>query len=125
MAYPVSAIDGLRCLRTLGQANRNAASGPYGTFVQPSGHRSFAVRFTLHRRFSKFTLGDFAPPAFGIVAARAAAAKAMEHVIAGTAPITARPKPRLVPNGDFLTNPFSMKASKWVAELQHPTLWPH
>ena len=67
-----SVIDGLRLI------------------VQPSGHRSFALRYTFARRYQKLTLGDFALPAFGIKAARAAAGKAQEAIGDGQDPNAAK-----------------------------------
>jgi Arm DNA-binding domain len=52
--------------------------------VQPSGERSWALRYRYHGRARKFTLGGY--PALGLKEARAAALQALASVAAGVDP---------------------------------------
>jgi integrase len=56
--------------------------------VQPSGHKSWAVRYRMGRHSRKYTLGPY--PRLGLAAARTAAGRALEAVELGSDPAIAR-----------------------------------
>jgi integrase len=72
--------------RELPDRSNGAVAGLY-LLVQPSGRKSWAVRFRLHGRSHKFTLGGY--PAISLADARAQAGEALALVHKGIDPATA------------------------------------
>ncbi|MGF1497845.1 MAG: tyrosine-type recombinase/integrase [Elainellaceae cyanobacterium] len=63
--------------------------------VQPSGKKSFAVRYRAHGKTKKLTLGPF--PALSLGEAREKARKAMEEVLGGDDPALAKRRRKIAP----------------------------
>jgi integrase len=83
--------------------------------VQPSGVRSWAVRYRLHGKSHKFTIGPY--PAFDLVAAREAAREALQLVARGTDPGKARDDRR---RADAAEDTFEKVARQWIEKVQRP-----
>ena len=91
------AVENAKPRRRDGRLFRNeiadAGSNLY-LIVQPSGARSWAVRFRFDGKPAKLTLGE--PPAMTLVAARVAAAAALEDVAKGIDPRIAKQQAKAV-----------------------------
>jgi integrase len=78
--------------------------------LQPSGARSWAVRYRLHGKSRKFTIGDF--PTFGLADARAEARKVLQAVTDGRDPTRERKARRQA--DEAASDTFEAGARRWL-----------
>jgi integrase len=101
-----------------GQARREIADGLLGglyLIVQPSGAKSWAVRYRLHGRPAKFTIGAY--PAFDLAAARSEAREALQQVARGGDPARQRDERRRAEAAD---DDFASVAHRFIERAQRP-----
>jgi integrase len=101
-----------------GAARREIPDGLLGglyLIVQPSGARSWAVRYRLRGKPTKFTIGAY--PAFDLAAARKAAREVLQEVARGGDPARQREERRRAEAAD---DDFEAVARLWIERDQRP-----